>query len=88
MISERGVSVWLNAPLDVLWNRVKHKDTRPLLRTPHPYETLKDIFEARVPIYGLADLTAEANPTYSIEDMTGEVIQVLSTRPDVLEASK
>ena len=43
-IDRHGVSVWLNADLTTLWNRVKHKKTRPLLRTNNPKETLKDIY--------------------------------------------
>lgn len=85
LISDKGVSVWLKADLKLLWNRVKHKNTRPLLRTADPYATLKGIYEARVPVYALADLTVEASPAYTIEEMTGEVIKVLRTRADVLE---
>ena len=84
-ISLKGVSVWLNADLSLLWGRVKHKDTRPLLRTPDPYATLKDIYETRVPFYEVADLSVRANPTYSLDDMAGKVVETLLTRPDVLE---
>ena len=41
LIGELGVSVWLRADIDLLWARVRHKDTRPLLRTADPYATLK-----------------------------------------------
>lgn len=85
LISSKGVSVWLNADLQLLWSRVKHKDTRPLLRTPDPFSTLRDLFEARVPIYAKADLQVESRPGFSIEMMTTEVIAALATRPDVLE---
>ena len=47
MIHDNGVSVWLRADLDLLWQRVKHKTTRPLLRTPNPRETLREIHEAQ-----------------------------------------
>ena len=86
MISAKGVSVWLKADMGLLWNRVKHKDTRPLLRTCDPYETLRKLYEARGPIYQKADLTVEARPEYLIDDMADKVLQALSTRPDVLEA--
>ena len=33
LITQMGVSVCLQASLPLLWNRVKHKNTRPLLRT-------------------------------------------------------
>jgi shikimate kinase len=85
MISERGVSVWLNADLGVLWNRVKHKDTRPLLRTADPRATLAEIYKARVPIYAQADLSVLSEGRVSIEDMVDRVVTALATRSDVLE---
>lgn len=84
-ISRNGVSVWLNADLELLWSRVKHKTTRPLLRTRDPKATLGEIFNARVPIYAEADLSVTADPSYEIEDMADHVIDVLSGRKDVLE---
>ncbi|MCI2393698.1 shikimate kinase [uncultured Aliiroseovarius sp.] len=85
MIAERGVAVWLKADLELLWARVRHKDTRPLLRTPDPKATLTQIYDARVPIYAKADLSVAAQPGYSIADMADAVVQALLTRPDVLE---
>ncbi|WP_424986852.1 shikimate kinase [Microbulbifer sp. S227A] len=85
MISERGVSLWLNAELAVLWNRVKHKDTRPLLRTANPRATLEEIFNRRVPIYSKADLSVISDGQASIEQMVDRVLTVLETRPDVYE---
>ena len=84
-ISKHGVAVWLDADLDLIWERVRHKDTRPLLRTPDPRKTLGEIFKDRAPIYQMADLRAEAKPEFSIDEMTAEVLCVLATRTDVLE---
>ncbi|MEO1779737.1 MAG: shikimate kinase [Pseudomonadota bacterium] len=86
MISARGVSVWLNADLDLLWQRVRHKDTRPLLRTPDPRATLAELYAARAPVYALADVAVRSEPDLSIEAMVDRVIEtLLRTRPDVLE---
>lgn len=86
MISARGVSVWLNADLDLLWQRVRHKDTRPLLRTPDPRATLAELYAARAPVYALADVAVRSEPDLSIEAMVDRVINtLLRTRPDVLE---
>ncbi len=87
-ISKHGVAIWLDANLNLLWERVRHKDTRPLLRTADPRKTLGEIFVARNPIYALADLRAEALSKFSIEEMTDEVLRVLASRPDVLEPAK
>jgi len=84
-ISEHGVAVLLEADLQLLWERVRHKDTRPLLRTSNPRATLAEIFEKRAPIYALADLKAKADPKFSIEEMTDHVLAVLADRPDILE---
>ncbi|TLP64364.1 shikimate kinase [Parasedimentitalea maritima] len=85
IITNGGVSVWLQADLQVLWNRVKHRDTRPLLRTENPYATLRSLYDARVPLYALADLQVVSDGRASIETMVDRVLQSLRARPDVLE---
>lgn len=84
-ISDKGASVWLRAELELLWQRVKHKTTRPLLRTDDPRRTLSEIKDQRDPIYSLADITVDADFDLSIENMTDRVIEALSHRPDILE---
>ena len=84
-ISKAGVALWLDADLDLLWDRVRHKDTRPLLRTADPRATLAEIFAARVPTYALADLQVKADRSFSIDEMTDRVLDTLRTRPDILE---
>ncbi|CUH87402.1 Shikimate kinase [Phaeobacter sp. CECT 5382] len=84
-ITRNGASVWLQADLDVLWNRVRHRDTRPLLQTADPHATLADLYRARVPLYAKADLTVVSDGQASIEEMVDRVLDALRTRPDVLE---
>jgi shikimate kinase len=84
-IREAGVSVWLRADLNLLWNRVRHKTTRPLLRTENPRETLRSLYEARLPFYQLADIAVDASALFSVEQMAERVIEALKTRPDVME---
>lgn len=57
VIQEGGVSVWLKADLDVLWERVNKRDHRPLLKTENPKQTLKNLMDQRYPVYAEADLT-------------------------------
>jgi len=86
LISSKGVSVWLKADLDLLWSRVRHKTTRPLLRTADPRATLTDIFEARDPVYALADLAVEADEAYSIDEMADAVLKALISSGIVKES--
>lgn len=85
MISEQAVAVWLNADLELLWNRVKHKDTRPLLRTANPRQVLSDLLDKRAPVYGLAELDVKSHRSFTIEEMAQKVVDALKTRPDVVE---
>ncbi len=88
IISNKGVAVWLNADLDLLWQRVRHKDTRPLLRVPDPLGALTRLYEERVPIYSKADLSVVSEPGLTIEEMAKRVLTALKTRPDVLEVQE
>ena len=84
LIHDVGVSVWLRADLDLLWQRVRHKATRPLLRTENPRETLRQLYEARVPLYAMADITVDSAADLSVEDMATKVVAALAARPQVL----
>jgi shikimate kinase len=85
LIKDQGVSVWLRVDIDLLWQRVRHKTTRPLLRTSNPRETLRTLYEARLPFYQMADLTVESATDLSVEDMAQRVVDTLCRRVDVLE---
>lgn len=85
VISQKGVSVWLNAELKTLWERVRHKNTRPLLRTPDPLATLTALMEVRSPIYAKSTVHVAISPTSSIEETTQSVLDVLAKTPNTLE---
>jgi shikimate kinase len=85
LIHDIGISVWLRADLDLLWQRVRHKTTRPLLRTANPRETLRALYEMRQPHYAQADLVVASAPDLSVEDMAARVLAALRDRHDVLE---
>lgn len=77
LIGARGVSVWLKADAELLWSRVKHRNTRPLLMTDDPKATLLDLLRLRTPSYAAADLVAEAAPALPIPQMVDRVIAAL-----------
>lgn len=84
-IAQMGVAFWLDADLATLWERVRQKDTRPLLRTADPKATLSAIFDERRPFYAQAGLQVAINRTASIDDTTHSVIEALLTHSDILE---
>jgi shikimate kinase len=59
-IKASGVSLWLDADLETLWERVLKRDNRPLLKTENPKQTLENLMAARYPTYALADLRVKS----------------------------
>ncbi|MEP2642426.1 shikimate kinase [Roseobacter sp.] len=86
-IAANGVAVWLDADLELLWSRVRHRDTRPLLRTADPKATLTSLFAQRVPEYSKADVRVSCAPPVPLDRMADRVAQELLLRPDVLETA-
>ena len=76
-IKRGGLTVWLNADLDVLWERVNKRDTRPLLKTENPRQTLENLMNARYPIYAQADLTVLSRDVKK-ETMVEEVLAAIT----------
>ncbi|MBV8799869.1 MAG: shikimate kinase [Alphaproteobacteria bacterium] len=51
-----ALSVWIKVPLEVLVERVKRRDTRPMLRNGDPRDIVSTLLGSREPIYAEADL--------------------------------
>lgn len=60
VIRERALSVWLDAPFEVLWDRVANGESRPLLRGRGMAEAER-IFRSRLPRYAEADHRVDAS---------------------------
>ncbi|WP_373635423.1 shikimate kinase [Yoonia sp. SS1-5] len=78
IIAADGIALWLDATLETLWERVRHKDTRPLLRTPDPKKTLTDLYHDRRPVYAKAGIRLAIDPDASIEQTTETALGVLT----------
>lgn len=76
-IKAHAVSIWIKADFDVLFARVSKRPTRPLLQTPDPKGTLRDLIEKRYPIYALADLTI-ASRDVPHEAVVADILSALS----------
>ena len=56
LLNQRAITVWLDAPVEVLSERTSRRDTRPLLRTSDPKATLEKLAEERASSYGEAHI--------------------------------
>jgi len=77
IIGKRGVSVWIKADLETLWERVKDKTSRPLLNVVDPKDALSNLLNARYPLYSAADITVHSAAGDSHEIVVQAIIAAL-----------
>lgn len=56
LLNQRAITVWLDAPVEILAERTSRRDTRPLLRGGNPRQTLEKLIEERRPSYAEAHI--------------------------------
>lgn len=61
LILQSALAVWLEANPEVLADRVKRRDTRPLLRGKDARQVLIDLAKIRNPIYALAPIRVSSH---------------------------
>jgi shikimate kinase len=63
LILERATAVWLEADIETLIDRVRRRNTRPLLKGKDPRQVLTDLANLRNPIYALAPIHVRSQPS-------------------------
>jgi len=77
-----GLIVWLDAPIEILLQRLAEDNTRPLLQDPHPESKLLSLLEQRQPMYSQADLQITISATETPEEIS---TRILATIPSILK---
>ena len=76
LMRAKAVTVWLRAELDVLFDRVRRRGHRPLLRQGDPKEVLARLMAQRYPIYAEADIIVDST-AQPADRTTEQVIEAL-----------
>jgi shikimate kinase len=76
-IAQSGVSIWLDAPVDLLLQRVSRRDNRPLLKTGDPRAVLERLLGDRGKYYAEAHLKYESRDAPH-ETVVEEILALLS----------
>jgi shikimate kinase/3-dehydroquinate synthase len=90
-IAEKGVSIWLKADAEVLLRRVRKRPNRPLLHTRDPEQTLRELIDARYPVYALADfclISREGPHDFMVQSIMETLERGLETLPRLQHAPK
>jgi len=77
MIGENGISVWIKADLETLWERVKDKSGRPLLNGDNPKGILADLLQERYPLYGTAEIVVDSAAGAPHEVVVNAIVEAL-----------
>ena len=68
--------MFITAEFELLFARVSRRSNRPLLKTANPRETLRNLMDARYPIYAEADITVTSKDVPQ-DAVAGDVIEAL-----------
>lgn len=71
-----GVVIYLKAPMSVIWERVRHSKTRPLLNVDNPLEAANELLRERAPSYETADITIDTG-NLTPEEAASEIMKRL-----------
>jgi len=71
---QQGLVVWLDADLDLIMERLAQDQTRPLLQTENPRQTLANLFDQRRDLYAQADLQIRVQEQESPEAVAAKIM--------------
>ena len=76
-LKNRGIVVYLRASVDELYRRTSRDRNRPLLATPDPRATLRNLLELREPLYAsVADIVVDTG-TISVSQLVAQLVERL-----------
>lgn len=77
LMRRHAITIWLRADLEVLYDRVRKRTHRPLLRQGDPRDILARLMNQRYPVYAQADLVVEstAQPADITTDQVYEALR-------------
>ncbi len=86
LLNERAITVWLDAPVEVLAERTSRRDTRPLLRNDDPKGTLERLNEERRPSYAEAHIhvrSSDGPHRDVVETIVAKIEEYLDGKPTI-----
>lgn len=77
IMKNSGITVYLKAPIEILYDRIKDSTHRPLLQVENPLERARELLDERESMYQKADLIIDTEKL-SVEGVADEIVRVLS----------
>jgi shikimate kinase len=77
-LRKNGKIIYLHAPAEVLYERMKDETHRPLLQVDDPLLKIKEMLEFRAPFYAKNDFVIDTS-SIGVEEVAEGVIRVIET---------
>lgn len=81
-----GVTVWLDASVEVLYSRLKSDRHRPLLQTDNPQKTLQTLLNQRKHLYDQADVRVSITQNEAPDKVAKRILTAIqgTIKPDLI----
>lgn len=89
-IAKSAVSLWLDADIDLVMQRVSRRKSRPLLQNPDPRKVILQLMETRNPIYAKADcrfMSHDVSRDIIAAEIVERLYEKLVPSPDTQESA-
>ncbi len=77
ILNQRAITVWLDAPVDVLAERTSRRNNRPLLKKGNPAEILARLADERRSFYAEARIHVRSNGAGAHSDVVEAIVEAL-----------
>jgi shikimate kinase len=77
-LKKNGKIIYLHAPAEVLYERIKNETHRPLLQVDDPLGKIKELLEYRAPFYANNDFTIDT-VDMSVDEVAKKVIEIIKS---------
>jgi len=74
-LAKNGVIIFLQATPEILFNRIKKENTRPLLNVENPQKKISDLLSEREEKYKMADFTVDTE-NKTIDEVVEEIEKI------------
>jgi len=78
-MKNNGITVYLKASIETIWERIKDDTTRPLLQVENPVETARELLNKRASMYEKADIIVLTD-NLSLEQAADEILALLNSQ--------
>lgn len=75
-LKRNGLLICLSARPEVIMARTKAEKNRPLLATPYPLETIKELLHLRAPLYARADVTIDTSEL-TVDEVVARIRKII-----------